>query len=355
MYRYQPHSFALTGILSLLLLAGCSGAEETTPLSEGEKRRPLQKVDAPTSPALLLPDIADGELVAVTVVDDRQLLYRLVEGEQFQELKEVDSDTRLFFHLRVDSAASLERVLERLGGDESELPNVSVASLPADLQLLPVARKKEAFFRSLLPLVVFHNDVTAARRRRLEQLRTRTSTGSADSLFLAGMCRYYRLEGQEMNLETPEDTLAALLERVDQIPPSLALAQAAIESGWGGSRFSKKGNNLFGQRVWATDKGMAPKEVEKSRFRLAIFPTIGASVRSYMRNLNSHFAYVEFRRLRRDMRDGGGVLDSRVLTGGLRRYSTRGQEYVDDLLGFIKYNDLKRFDRAVLGAVPKSN
>jgi Bax protein len=355
MYRYQPHFFVLTGIVSLLLLTGCSGAEETAPLAEGEERRFLQEVDAPTSPALLLPDIPDGELVAVTVVDDRQLLYRLVEREQFQELKEVELKTHLFFHLRVDSAASLERVLERLAGDESELPNVSVASLPTDLQILPVARKKGAFFRSLLPLVVFHNDVIAARRRRLEQLRMGISSGSEDSLFLAGMCRYYRLEGQEMNLATPGDTLAALLERVDQIPPSLVLAQAAIESGWGGSRFSKKGNNLFGQRVWATAEGMAPMEVEESKFRLAVFPTIGASIRSYIRNLNSHFAYTEFRRLRRDMREGGRALDSRVLATGLRRYSTRGQEYVDDLLGFINYNDLKRFDRAVLGAVQRSN
>jgi Bax protein len=355
MARYPSPSLALTGIVSLLLLVGCSGAEETAPLSEREERQPLQKVDAPASPALLLPDIPGGKLVAVTVVDDRQLLYRLIEREQFNQLKDVGAAARLFFHLEVDSAAALEKVLKRLGGNESGLPNVSLASFPTDLQLLPVPRKKDAFFRSLLPLVVFHNEVSAARRRRLEQLRMETSSGSEDSLFLAEMCRYYRLDRQEMNLETPADTLTALLERVDQIPPSLALAQAAIESGWGGSRFSKEGNNLFGQRVWSADGGMAPKEVEKARFRLAVFATIGGSIRSYMRNLNSHPAYAEFRRLRRDMREGGGVLDPRVLTGGLQRYSTRGQEYVDDLIGFIEYNDLRRFDRAVLDAVRASN
>jgi len=324
-------------------------------MPEVEEETSFKEVDTSALPTLLSADSLGGELLAVTAVDDRLLFPRLIEKKDFDQLKEMGSETRLFFHLKVDSAALLEELLERLDADEAGLPNVSVASLPIDLQQLPVPRKKKAFFRSLLPLVIFNNEVIATQRQRLEQLRKGAAAVSEDSLFLAEMCRYYRLERQEGALGSPADTLAALLERADRIPPSLALAQAAIESGWGGSRFSKEGNNLFGQRVWAADGGIAPKEVEKSRFRLAVFPTIGASIRSYMRNLNSHPAYGELRRLRREMRKGEGEFDSRVLSGGLRRYSTRGQEYVDDVLGFIEYNDLRRFDRAVLTPVRAPN
>jgi len=108
---------------------------------------------------------------------------------------------------------------------------------------------------------------------------------------------------------------------------------------------------VIGQRVWESEApSMVPLEGRQAKFRLAVFPTIGASIRSYMRNLNTHPAYEEFRRQRRQMRRQGALLDPVTLAGGMVEYSTRGQEYVEEVVGFIEFNDLRRFDRSATEA-----
>lgn len=343
MFRFLNMSAALGGFIGFLV-SGCLDPAES----------PAVPRKRPASAQLVFPDTLGGELVAVTVVDSRQLRYRLVGKERLYLLQNLAPDARLFHHVRVDSAVELEGLLEKLAPLKEGSPYISVASFPADLNDLPVPRKKEAFFRSVLPLVYFHNEVIAARRERLEQLgQTR---GRDDRLFLEEMCQHYRLEEYDAPLATLEDTLRVLLRRADQIPPSLALAQAAIESGWGESRFSRRGNNLFGQRVWDEEvPGMAPLKGEKPKFRLAVFPTIGASIRSYMRNLNTHPAYAEFRRLRQQMRQRGVPFDPVALAGALQQYSTRRQGYVEDVVGFIEFNELERYDRVAVGAPGESS
>ena len=325
-------------VLGSLLTLGCADVRE-------EDRR--HRAAEPTATALPdsvlpFPESLKDELMGVTVADPDSLRYRLVRREQFHLLERTAPASHLFLHLRVDSAARLEAVLER---PASGRHNLSAASLPGDLGDLPVSRKKEIFFRALLPIIVFHNQIIAARRDRLQGLERSGVPDEESRRFLRDMCGYYRLGSGQGTLPALSDTLRALLERVDRIPPSLALAQAAIESGWGSSRFSREGNNLFGQRVWGEEaEGLVPGKGENPRFRLAVFPTIGASVRSYMRNLNTHPAYEDFRRLRRRMRDQGRELDSLALSGALHRYSTRGRAYTDDLRHFIRYNHLTRFD-----------
>ena len=158
-----------------------------------------------------------------------------------------------------------------------------------------------------MPLVVFHNTTIAAHRQRLEALQQAPGLlpDELERRFLLEMSQYYSLD---LALPSRADTLRVLLQRVDRIPPALVLAQAAIESGWGSSRFCQQGNNLFGQRVWSEKiPGLAPQGRAQARFRLAVFPTIGSSIGSYMRNLNTHPAYAGFRAARAALRRKGAV------------------------------------------------
>jgi len=149
-------------------------------------------------------------------------------------------------------------------------------------------------------------------------------------------------------MPTHRDTLRELLVKVGPIPPSLALAQAAIESGWGSSRFSQQGNNLYGQRVWSKKAvGIVAKDANDAHFRLAFPPSIAASVRSYMHNLNSHPAYQTLRKERALLRRQGEAITGEALAGGLMSYSTRGKDYIEDVRQMIRHNNLQDLDTRV--------
>ena len=324
-----------------LLVLGCADSDEEIPekAAEEEKVELHAIVHHP-----IWEDSLGGALAAITLVDEALLQPRVRRRSEVTRQERVERDARVFYSVQVESAAALERLLDRLEVAPGRLLNVSVDALPEDLGALPVPRKKEAFFRALLPLVVFNNTIIASHRTRLQHLQGRGAgvLDEEEQLFLREMIRYYSLERHREALLTRSDTLQALLERADRIPRSLVLAQAAIESGWGSSRFSRQGNNLFGQRVWTGElAGLAPEQLEGARFTLAMYPTIGTSVRSYMRNLNTHPAYEEFRRRR------GDTFDPLVLAGTLKRYSVRGQDYVDDILRLIRQNRLARFEETV--------
>ncbi len=140
-----------------------------------------------------------------------------------------------------------------------------------------------------------------------------------------------------------------LKRRVNVVPPSLALAQAAVESGWGTSRFAMKGNALFGQRIWRVDAGMTPLDVDAdTAFRVRSFPSLAASVAAYVHNLNTHRAYGEFRGLRATAGKDAQVPGGNVLATTLTKYSERGADYVADLLRIIRSNRLTQFDNATL-------
>jgi Bax protein len=150
----------------------------------------------------------------------------------------------------------------------------------------------------------------------------------------------------------PPQVIAELLRRVDILPPSLVLAQAAIESGWGTSRFVREGNNLFGQWVTGDTPGQVPSDADPADgYRVAAYDTIAHSVRSYLRNLNTHRAYRQLRHWRADLRAAGEPLDSMILSASLVRYSERGEAYVEDLLRVIRGNRLDLLDHGERPAV----
>lgn len=229
---------------------------------------------------------------------------------------------------------------------------------------LPVQDKKEAFYRFLLPLILHANQLVMRRRAELEAAAGRLADGGAlDDESLARLrlsAPLLRVRSQAAALELKasgaetEAVIGALLERLDIVPPGLALGQAAYESGYGTSRFAAEGNALFGQWTFGGE-GLKPEQQreELGDHRIAAFDWPFDSVRSYFINLMSHPAYEAFRALRAERRARGEPLTSMALADGLAAYSERGQAYVDTLKSIIRVNGLEIADNAVLRDEPR--
>ena len=144
--------------------------------------------------------------------------------------------------------------------------------------------------------------------------------------------------------DVSNDSIGELIMKIDAIPVSIALSQAAIESGWGTSRFASEGNALFGQYVWGEGKGIIPEERSKDEVhKIKSFKNLKSSVSSYMKNLNSNFHYDEFRLNRYVMRKNGIALDGIYLSEFLYNYSTE-KDYPEKIKKIIRSNDLDDFD-----------
>jgi len=257
-------------------------------------------------------------------------------------------------------APGLSRLLEAAweGVGPLQVPGLAPVALPQDLDSLSSEDRKQVFVRSLLPHVLQVNErvrreraALIAAKRRWEEDRT---LSEVETTWLLGVARRYRrgADAAENLRENPGAFLTDLLRRVDVVPPSLALAQAAIESAWGASRFSREGNALFGQWVFSRHGGMAPRDrPEGSAYSVARFDTMGLAVEAYLKNLNTLWAYREFRQLRAGMRADGAALDSLELARGLLLYSERREEYIEDVRRVIRGNRMTRFDRARLAAL----
>ena len=261
--------------------------------------------------------------------------------------------------LDVAKADDFEIVLEKSGFDlktirqGSELvPAIYLASLPADLGALDqVQRKKQLFFSAVLPLVLRANEKVARDRTKLIRFRDRFLDGAklrpGERDWLLGLADRYGIGDGDAELN--DGLFAKLLLRVDEIPVSLALAQAAVESGWGSSRFARHGNALFGQRAWTEKAGIAPKErASGEKHVVRKYESLQGSVVSYVHNLNTHPSYRDFRLRRASLREAGRALDGKLLAGGLLSYAEIGQAYVDMLRHMIDKNRLDDFEGAIL-------
>lgn len=228
---------------------------------------------------------------------------------------------------------------------KAAVPRIFLASLPPDLpELDSVRQRKAAFITTVLPLILHANQKILAQRRQILAIQKVRQIGLDEGdearKFLAAMAEEY---------DVAADNLPALLHRVDVVPPSQALAQAAEESGWGTSRFARRGNAVFGQRTFKEGRGMVPLErAEGERHEVLVFNSLQTSVDAYLWNLNTHFAYREFRRLRARQRKAGQPLDGYALIGTMLRYSERGADYVKTIRAIMRVNELDQFDRARL-------
>jgi Bax protein len=223
----------------------------------------------------------------------------------------------------------------------AEVPRLTIAALPRDLrQLQSVRSRKNLFVRTILPLVLQANETVMAERRRLVAVLAQKSPDAADRAWLDQLAARYDVKADET---------AELMRRVDIVPPSLALAQAAEESGWGTSRFAQEANAVFGQWTFRSDVGVVPQRRDDGkRHKIRAFGGLRASVLAYLRNLNIHWAYDDFRQRRADLRARQGWLSGYDLTPALERYSERGQAYIKTIRTIMRVNGFAAYDRARL-------
>ena len=238
-----------------------------------------------------------------------------------------------------------------------EIPRVYLADVPdtwheRSTKELSVADKKRLFFRLIAPVVLRINEIILEDRGRAKELTERLAEGQSvrpeDQAWLTELAANYKvLESPSKRLDG--DAFAELLMRVDIVPPSLSLAQAASESGWGTSRFAAEGNSLFGQWTWG--KGLKPTEQRTSKlgdYRVAAFDSTAQAAYSYALNLNTARAYRDLRLKRADLRRQNLPISGTVLAATLVNYSERRQAYVDDLKALIRGNRLDDVDNAYL-------
>lgn len=203
------------------------------------------------------------------------------------------------------------------------------SELPKEMASLPVGEKKKIFFDTLEPLVKKVNQEILKQRDRVLAIKNDANPSAKDQQWLATMYKKYRIE---------DGNIDQLLLKVDAVPKSLALSQAAIESGWGTSRFAQEGNALFGQRDYS-GKGIKPKGA--AGFTVAKFGSLQDSIAGYIKNLNTQSSYKDFRTTRAKMRTGGEELDGIQLAKTLGKYSERGGAYISDVISVIKTNKLQ--------------
>jgi len=202
------------------------------------------------------------------------------------------------------------------------------------------------FLARLRPLVERENARLLALREELSSLlgaqRRGAALSEAKRKKIRDLARRYRVDGDPLD---SAQAAAELLDKVDVVPVSLALAQAANESAWGKSRFAREGNNLFGIWTYDESQGIVPRNRQPGKKHLVRrFDSIADSVRYYIFTLNSHPAYVELRAIRAERRDSGQPLDGHSLADGLTRYSAKGEEYVRLIQAMISRFDLAAFD-----------
>lgn len=225
------------------------------------------------------------------------------------------------------------------------VPRLRLATLPTGLtEIRNVKRRKTLFLSVVLPMVLEANSHIAADRRRLTYVSDMIAAGRP----LTASARTW-LEQLAARYRTSPDRLDILLRRVDVVPVSLAVAQAAIESGWGTSRFATQGNAIFGQWTTAGGRGLVPEGREPGMtHKVRAFDRLSDSVEAYLLNLNTHRAYRHLRAMRAEIRLEGGKPDGLTLAEGLESYSQKREEYVDLLRSIIRVNRLKPFDEAIL-------
>jgi Bax protein len=211
---------------------------------------------------------------------------------------------------------------------------------PPDFSDLPLEEKKAQFFAYLSPMVSAVNFKLAAERDRVAQLRTINARGErlgwAERRWLKRLALRLEVDFDTMGLA---EALETLHRRAGVVPESIGLVQAAVESGWGTSRFAIEGNNYFGQRCYQARCGMVPEGLpDNEEFGLASFASPADSVESYILNLNTHDSYTEFRDLRNKLRINDQPITGLALVAGLANYSERGDDYVGQIASMIRDN-----------------
>ena len=217
---------------------------------------------------------------------------------------------------------------------------IALTLLPQEIKMIENSKKRKEFFiQIVLPLIIKENNNIKLDRKTLFTIINKSNNTKSEKNWLEKKYKQYGIKSKD---------LSTLKIRMDEIPVSLAIAQAAKETGWGTSRFAQEGNALFGQWTWSGE-GLKPKEAKEGEsHKVMKFNILQASVRAYQRNLNTHSTYKDFRKARAKLRDANKPLDSMELSKYLNKYAETGNQYVEVLQKIIKQNNLQDFDDAKL-------
>ena len=217
---------------------------------------------------------------------------------------------------------------------------ISLTLLPSEIKKIEDSKKRKEFFiQIILPLVIKENNNIRIDRKKLFSILNKSKNTKAERAWLNSKFKQYGVANKD---------LSTLKIRMDEVPNSMAIAQAAKETGWGTSRFAQEGNALFGQWTWSGE-GIKPSDADNnSTHKVMKFKVLQASVKAYQRNLNTHSSYKDFRSARAESRDKGEKLDSMILSEYLDKYAETGKEYVKILQQIIRQNNLTDFDDAKL-------
>ena len=268
------------------------------------------------------------------LLDEKDLLVDIFSLNDL-EVDTVRLNASTIKQLFEDTKYKLEDVREK-----KLVKPVALTLLPNEIKMIESTKKRKEFFiQIVLPLILKENNNIRIDRKRLFSIINKSNNSDLEKKWLAKKYKQYGI---------PSKDLSTLKIRMDEVPVSLALAQAAKETGWGTSRFALEGNALFGQWTWSGE-GLRPKESDKNEgHKVMKFNVLQASVRAYQRNLNTHSSYKDFRKARAELRDNGKPLDSLILAEYLDKYAETGDKYVEVLKKIIAQNSLKDFDDAKL-------
>ena len=280
---------------------------------------------------------------------------KVLDGEALQKSSEIDEGLNLknlfddvfkFDDLPSDtvrlSASTIEQLFKETDYNLKDVRKTKLVK-PVRLSLLPnemkmiesTEKRKNLFIQIILPLIIEENNRIKLNRKKLFSILNKNHNSNAEKKWLNEKFKQYGVLNKD---------LSTLKVRMDTVPVSLAIAQAAKETGWGTSRFALEGNALFGQWTWSGE-GIKPADADhNATHKVMKFKILKSSIRAYQRNLNTHSGYKEFRMARAALRDNRRNLDGLILATYLNRYAETGTEYVRVIKQIIKQNNLTDFD-----------
>ena len=275
-------------------------------------------------------------------IDNKKIVDNEIDEKNlFDDVMELNESPSSSVRL---SASTLEELFKETKYNLKEIRKTKIVK-PVEIGLLPkeikkiesTQKRKDLFIKIVLPLILEENNRILLDRKRLFVILNKSINTNSEKEWLKKKLKQYGVVNND---------LSTLKVRMDIVPVSLAIAQAAKETGWGTSRFALEGNALFGQWTWSDD-GIKPASADSdSKHKVMKFKVLKASVRAYQRNLNTHSSYREFRKVRAIQRDNQGSLNSLELVKYLDEYAETGVKYTEILKKIIEQNKLTDFDKA---------
>ncbi len=325
-------SFYLTCFASLIIIGFFSIAPK---IIEIKKKIDLSNYEAENKSKRILEKVLNGESFEDVIKNDTDQYSSFIYDDVLVEETPSNDDERL-------DAIILQELFKTINYNLKDVRKNKVVK-PVDLRFLPKEIKnientkdrKNLFIKIILPLIIEENDKIYNDRKILFSILNKNSNSNNELKWLNAKFKQYGVKNKD---------ILSLKMRMDVIPTSLTIAQAAKETGWGTSRFAIEGNALFGQWTYS-GSGIKPlKANDDENHKVMKFQILKASVRAYHRNLNTHSSYRKFRIKRAESRDNNESLDSLLLADYLDKYAETGLEYTKILKKIINQNSLKEFD-----------